>query len=64
MHSCMHTLSHVQSNYSGRTLPERRAPGDLVPGQIDEALYRLSRSNNSYLALITDRPPSVSARLG
>lgn len=45
--------THVRSNYSERTLPERRAPSDLVPGQIDEALYRLSRSNNSYLALIT-----------
>lgn len=74
MHRCMHVLSltvthtssfsHAQSNYSRRTLPERCAPGDLVLGQIDEALYRLSRSNNSYLALITERPPSVSARLG
>lgn len=53
-HTHTGTIStHVQNNYSERTLPERRAPSDLVSGQIDEALYRLSRSNNSYLALIT-----------
>lgn len=44
---------HIQSNYRETTRPGPCAPSDLVPGQIDEALHRPSRSNNSFLALIT-----------
>lgn len=59
-HTHTHRLSysvsphiHIQTNYRERTRPGPCAPSDLVPGQIDEALYRPSRSNNSFLALIT-----------
>lgn len=50
-----HTSSphtHMQSNYRARTRPGPGAPADLVLGQIDEALYHPSGSNNSFLALI------------
>lgn len=59
-----HLTQHVQSNYRERTRPGPCAPSDLVPGQIDEALYRPSRSNHSFLALITEtKGRSASARL-
>lgn len=46
-------LTYTYSPIIERTRPGPCAPSDLVPGQIDEALYCPSRSNNSSLALIT-----------
>lgn len=51
---------HVQSNYRERTRPEPCTPSDLAPGQIDEALYRPRRSNNSFQALISRTREDVS----